>query len=420
MPRKKKTKAPARSVRQPSCSRLLQVPREIRDNIYSWVFTSTRLTYGEDPDDPRSIKRAKKKSRLHSLSLLYTCQQVHREIGSQWIGWVLFNFQTGEALLDILTEFPEQRVAAIRHLRVNSRPVMLSLPHDDVYYRLAWILKLVPQLRLDTLTVIGGDAGMLKGPSGMVDYQILDELVSCGSGWKELHYITPTSSILSFAKTTQFGKTYIRKPQPEVWQSTLTNRDGPNSGATVTIFRSQSRIRESVRQPGARELYQSIVPPEEYTDFGEVEDTFLCKDDQDARAVLVVVKRGRNTNVVQENGEPPYDENYDLRALVTDEYPTWTSIRSGYTEGASDYDEYNDYGYHDDDDDDDDDYIGSSYPSVNNKHRDAYGNDAYQMKDVNMLDLDSDSWTHADQNRPEPWTEEKARATFERMFRNFN
>lgn len=41
------------------------------------------------------------------------------------------------------------------HLRVEGSTLMLSYEDDDVYYRLASMLGLLPGLRLDTLTVLG-------------------------------------------------------------------------------------------------------------------------------------------------------------------------------------------------------------------------------------------------------------------------
>lgn len=54
-----------------------------------------------------------------------------------------------------LTALPRSILSAVRHLRIMGHPLMLSYEEDDVYYRLASTLRLLPGLRLDTLTVLG-------------------------------------------------------------------------------------------------------------------------------------------------------------------------------------------------------------------------------------------------------------------------
>ena len=169
-------KPPPQCLQHSRC-RLLELPRELRNEIYSWVLASTRVTFGEMPGVDCGITPTINKSRLYSLALLYTCHQVKVEIGTNWIGWVLFNFQSPESLLDTLTGPPTAQVTAVRHIRVNGLPVMLSLPHDDIYYRLAWTLKLVPHLQLDPLTVLGGGAHDISLCPAQVDYHTLDELI---------------------------------------------------------------------------------------------------------------------------------------------------------------------------------------------------------------------------------------------------
>ncbi|KAF2874873.1 hypothetical protein BDV95DRAFT_656595, partial [Massariosphaeria phaeospora] len=268
----------------------------------------------------------------HSLALLYACKQITQEIGSHWIGWVLCNFQSPESLLDILTELPSAKVAAIRHVRVNGRPVMLSLPHDDVYYRLTWILKLVPHLQLDTLTVLGGSANNISGGPAQVDYNTLNGLIRHGTGWKELHYITPNSSILSFQKTERFRKVYLRQPQPDAWRSALFQRDGPNSGASVTIYRSKTGTPGSILNHHEKEIFEQNVAPQHLEDFGLEKDPVLISPGERQKEVLIIVKRGRDADIMEEVSKPPYDQTYDIRALAEDK--TWSEIRENYTEGG--------------------------------------------------------------------------------------
>ncbi|KAF2473696.1 uncharacterized protein BDR25DRAFT_256533 [Lindgomyces ingoldianus] len=321
---------------QHSHCRLLELPREPRDEIYSWVLASTRVTFGEMPGVYYGIKLTINKSHPYSLALLYTCRQIKAEVRSHWISWVVFNFQTPESLLDTLTKLPTVKVAAIRHIRVNGRPVMLSLAHDDVYYRLAWSLKLVPHLQLDTLTVLGGSANNISGGPAQVDYNTLDGLIASGTGWKELYYITPNSSILSFQKTERFGQTYLRKPQPDTWRSALSQRDGPDSGASVIIYRSRTSIPGSIVNHIERETFEQVVAPQDLEDFAIEKDPVLTSPSEQHKEVFVVVKRGRDANIT-EASMPPYNQDYGIRALALN--MTWAQVREYYTEGGDNDDE---------------------------------------------------------------------------------
>ena len=64
---------------------------------------------------------------------------------------------------------------------MSGKPVMLLLPHDDVYYRLPWTIKLLPYLKLDTLTVLGSYASNLAGGLAQVDYTTINEIITYGT-----------------------------------------------------------------------------------------------------------------------------------------------------------------------------------------------------------------------------------------------
>ena len=163
-------------------SRLLSLPAEVRDAIYSWTLASTQITYGEISWTSQTVKPTVNKSHPYALALLRTCRLINQEIGLRWIKWAAFNFESSEALLDTLTIPPTAFIAALRHVRVSGEPIMLSLPHNDVYYRLPWTLKLVPNLQLDTLTVLGGRANGSGGGSAQVGYTTVDEIITYGTG----------------------------------------------------------------------------------------------------------------------------------------------------------------------------------------------------------------------------------------------
>src|ERR1700761_5362987 len=72
-------------------SPLLSLPRELRDAIYDFIFLSTRLSMGRLPVDHRIHMRIRPTPR--SLSILGVCRQIRGEIGTSWLGKVLFNFE---------------------------------------------------------------------------------------------------------------------------------------------------------------------------------------------------------------------------------------------------------------------------------------------------------------------------------------
>ncbi|CAK7237996.1 hypothetical protein SBRCBS47491_010236 [Sporothrix bragantina] len=172
-------------------SRLLALPQEIRDEIYAYVFYSTRLTMGRrvtcappttsyscpgsssstrtiSPEPGRhshshsqdsqyshgsqeshdsSQARGSKSSRIitqikparHSMALFLVCRQITRELVSDnaWIGQVLFNFEDAATMLDVLGgvfSSPAQR-SLIREVRVREGGLfvhqrMPSEPHS--------------------------------------------------------------------------------------------------------------------------------------------------------------------------------------------------------------------------------------------------------------------------------------------------
>ena len=97
-------------------------------------------------------------------------------------------------MLDKLSALPSATLSQIRHARVGGRPLILRPigERQDVIYKLLWVLKLLPGLRLDRLTVLGSSRGEIA-------YDTLEGLIVDGNGWRELHFITPSSEMLSFS-----------------------------------------------------------------------------------------------------------------------------------------------------------------------------------------------------------------------------
>ncbi|KAH8695187.1 hypothetical protein BGW36DRAFT_382259 [Talaromyces proteolyticus] len=304
---------------QDSCM-LLQLPGEIRNLIYSHLFTSTRLTFGKRSISRISTKRIKPTP--NSLAVLRTCSLIKQEAGALWLGQVLFNFECVEDMLDKLSVLPSTTLSQIRHIRVSGRPLMLTPigDDDDIHYRLVWALKLLPGLCLDTLSVLGLSRGEIA-------YDTLEGLVKYGNGWKELHFITPNSSMLGFKKLDMFmADPYWRKPQPSTWNDILIQRDGVDSGASITIYRStRFDTPGTVVKPATRQLFEQKPPsPEDLETFGVEEERQLLGINERGKELLVVVKRGHHAHT-SEQDSPPYPLEQDIRQWANG--LTWAEIR---------------------------------------------------------------------------------------------
>jgi hypothetical protein len=80
-------------------------------------------------------------------------------------------------MLDKLTALPSTTLGKIRHIRLGGSPLMLCFPYNeyDAHYRPVAVLKLLPGLRLDTLTILGP-------PSPEVSYDTINGLITEGMG----------------------------------------------------------------------------------------------------------------------------------------------------------------------------------------------------------------------------------------------
>ncbi|KAK2762436.1 hypothetical protein CKAH01_16128 [Colletotrichum kahawae] len=219
------------------------IPQELRNNIFSHLFTSTRLSYGKRYVD--KLKRIRIKPAPNALAILRTCRSAYTSIGDIWISHVLFHFEDPETMLDILLSAPPGTISKIRHLRVVGDPLQLAVDYPRrsdlcVFYQLASVLKLLPDLRLETLTVLG-----TRSPP--ISYSTLTGLIDGSHGWRELRYISHSSALLGYGPFGAMAREpasrldltimdrYLRWPQPYTWQKLLDDRD---VGATVEIYRS--------------------------------------------------------------------------------------------------------------------------------------------------------------------------------------
>ena len=227
---------------------------------------------------------------------------MHHETHALWISRILFNFEDISTLLNKLTVLPPSTLSQIKNLRIGGRALFLApgtFVHRREYYSHVWALKFLPELSLDRLTVLG-----VK--DGRENYNVLDDLIKFGHGWRELYFISQDSSIFGFARLDMNASTGVplqRKPQPSYWNEVLQRQDGADSQCSVTIYRSvESDAPGSVMDPKRRRVFEQEVilieeDPTQVSSFGRDEDEQLMADGEVGKEILVVVRRGINADI---------------------------------------------------------------------------------------------------------------------------
>lgn len=187
---------------------LLKLPGEIRNQVYTCLFASTRLTFGKRII--AGFMTAMIKPAPNSLAILRTCRQIKQEAETLWLGLVLFNFERPESMLDKLSTLPLNILSEIRHVRVGGCSLLIQRmdSHEHVFYRLVSVLKLLPKLRLDKLTVLGES-------SGAIAYLTCEGLIKCGNGWRELNFITRNSEMLKLPR----GYIWQTRSRPSLYRA---------------------------------------------------------------------------------------------------------------------------------------------------------------------------------------------------------
>ncbi|KAL5334116.1 hypothetical protein BJX70DRAFT_30757 [Aspergillus crustosus] len=126
----------------------------------------------------------------------------------------------------------------------------------------------------------------------------------------------------------------LREPQPMSWNELLLERDGADSGASVTIYRSTMNDSPcSVMKPGTRQLFVQ-TPPSVSTgkNFGEERDKYLLSESELKKELLVIVRRGRIANTTEL--DPPINPQCDIRVWAKG--MSWPELKERCSCGADD------------------------------------------------------------------------------------
>ncbi|KAK5699894.1 hypothetical protein LTR97_006028 [Elasticomyces elasticus] len=329
---KPSSSARARPVDSQLQSRLMQLPREIRDEIYACVLYSTELIYGQPGHPGDSHRRCHRRIAAvdygKTLALLRTCRRVRSEIANEWLAQILFRFENLLALLEKLAYLSNAMRCQIRRVQITGIQLWMSFRDDDYIYL------------LDRLTVIDWNN------CDETVYKALDMLVRYSDGWKELHFIVRHSEFLGYKQArfddvdSEDGREseesgdsvddeesddsndsadspdddmiddtcLLRQPQPGAWQAALEHwervglrsRSQPKPQPSVVIYRSTSPTDDAVLEPDTRTRFsQSYGPGQNAKTYGEVKDTALMAPGERDRETLVVVKRGSGVDYAE-------------------------------------------------------------------------------------------------------------------------
>jgi len=283
-----------------------RVPQEVRDKIYAEVFSST-LVVDSPTGAPSAGAAAGSRARPTSgvLSLLRTCRQARDEVGTTWLGQVLFSFLDAYTMVNKLAALPATTISQIRRVRLYSGA--LSLPLADgsaVYITLSSALSFLPGLQLDELTVLGGYLSILNGDT-------VNNLAKRGNGWKSLRYACPTSALFNvLAPRLDWPEEMRYVPVPDVdgWLGTLKRRDGAASKPTAAFYRC-------TRQRGSDKFRRTPAPP--------------SADAELEKTVLVELTRGAGADYQVKEGAAVLETlRHQRHHSIPMTLKTWDGVRS--------------------------------------------------------------------------------------------
>lgn len=176
----------------------------------------------------------------------------------------------------------------LRHIHIKAFPFLLYASRAISYYRtyhFSYALALLPGLKLDCLVVEDcfHDLGANDGWGDIGTYRDIECLLE-SDGWKELHYISPTTEFMTSSRDHQC----LRVAQPAGWNGLLQKRDGERSGARVTMYVAKEAGRAGITKEMEQCTSWSAVPGHELK-----ETPKIISEKQANREVRIVARRGR-------------------------------------------------------------------------------------------------------------------------------
>lgn len=263
----------------------LALPRELRDEIYTLAFAPTRLRYGRYYHQA-SFKRVRTKP--HALALLYLNRQIHAEVEDMWMRLVTFVFYDTPTLLAKLTLLSDEKVSQIRHIwlpddhhqwhTIKSEDQCARAPNDLL---LTDALCLVPQLRLDTVTLFGRNHYMLA-------YETILGLVRHGTQWRTLRFVYASQILLAHMMNVS------RFPGRTDWDVIFRRRNDLDPGSSLRVFESTATERGNI----LLEKYQRELNEAEMWEIEEQVDTQgIGSHGPKHKEIMIEIKRGKNRDI---------------------------------------------------------------------------------------------------------------------------
>lgn len=175
-------------------STLLGLPVELRSQIFDLIFESTTLYV--DPgwrDEDYNFTLSSPPQLTEKLNLV--CHTFNNEIGDSWHKKVTYYFPSTVAFIDVLSQWPEEKIKQIRHAHIVAYPLPIY-HHNATFYTTHFMpdaLEMFPGLQLDTLTV----ENIWLEPNGepldgwCIGATAID--ITCllqSKGWKEFRYLS--------------------------------------------------------------------------------------------------------------------------------------------------------------------------------------------------------------------------------------
>ncbi|KAK8087259.1 hypothetical protein PG994_002233 [Apiospora phragmitis] len=204
---------------------LFKIPQEIRNEVYGYVFDSTRLWFGES-----GTGLPPKKSKRHSLALLTCCSRVRTEIGLTWLKRVLLCFESPELMPQKLLTIPAP-ISSVGHVRVHRLTGMMMAKAVLIHE----FLRVLEGLCLEELTIVAGT------DNSRSDYRAVELLLKKSNGWRRLTvHFQPAYPLFDGYDTAQIHNGRHRQPLPETFERLLQQRDGVDSHPIVHLLQGST------------------------------------------------------------------------------------------------------------------------------------------------------------------------------------
>lgn len=274
---------------------LLTIPAELRELIYSFLFSSYTIVRGRHRPSRSSLDTTDSPR----TALLLTCRQIYTEAWRHLPLNCTLQFRGTEDLLETLLSVDQSVITRLRYIQVRAFPFPLHADNKPEYYPTYYFanaLTLLPGLCLNELDVQDCWHGYGQGDGwrDVTTYMDIEALLK-SDAWKKLTYTTPCTDFIASG----YDHRRRRQQQPENWDAMVKERDGETSGAGVQMWivpveQSESRD-ESCTEDGRKMQEWSARPGHEIID-----NWRLATPEQKLKGeVRIIATRGKRARAVQ-------------------------------------------------------------------------------------------------------------------------